>query len=95
MFTDQFTAFLLTAFRLFSKHRSAGSLHYCRMDWRHMSEVLAADLVYSEMMNLCIWVKSNGGMGSFYRSQHELILYSRMAPLNIATMCSLASLVEI
>ena len=39
-----------------------------------MSEVLAAgDLAYSEMMNLCVWVKSNGGMGSFYRSQHELI----------------------
>jgi len=74
MTPGQFTAFLLTAFRLFSKHSSAGSLHYCCMDWRHMSEVLAAgDLAYSEMMNLCVWVKSNGGMGSFYRSQHELI----------------------
>jgi hypothetical protein len=53
MTPGQFTAFLLTAFRLFSKHSSAGSLHYCCMDWRHMSEVLAAgDLAYSEMMNL-------------------------------------------
>ena len=74
MTPGQFTTFLSTAFRLFSKHSSAGSLHYCCMDWRHMSEVLAAgDLAYSEMMNLCVWVKSNGGMGSFYRSQHELI----------------------
>jgi hypothetical protein len=44
------------------------------MDWRHTSAVLAAGgLAYSELMNLCVWVKSNGGMGSLYRSQHELI----------------------
>jgi hypothetical protein len=56
MTPGQFTAFLSTAFCLFSKHSSAGSLHYCCMDWRHMSEVLAAgDLAYSEMMNLCVW----------------------------------------
>jgi DNA modification methylase len=71
----QFTDFLSTAFRLFSEHSSAGSLHYCCIDWRHMSEMLAAgNLAYSELMNLCVWVKSNGGMGSLYRSQHELIL---------------------
>jgi DNA modification methylase len=44
------------------------------MDWRHMGELLAAgQAVFSELKNLCVWNKSNGGMGSFYRSKHELV----------------------
>jgi DNA modification methylase len=44
------------------------------MDWRHMGEVVeAADKTYSELKNLCVWTKTNAGMGSLYRSQHELI----------------------
>ena len=44
------------------------------MDWRHMHELLVAgEDIYSEMKNLCVWNKTNGGMGSFYRSKHELI----------------------
>jgi hypothetical protein len=44
------------------------------MDWWHISELLAAGRqVYSELKNLCVWVKSNGGMRAFYRSQHQLI----------------------
>jgi hypothetical protein len=39
-----------------------------------MAELLAAgEQVFSELKNLCIWNKSSGGMGSFYRSKHELI----------------------
>ena len=42
--------------------------------WRHMGELWAAgNAVYSEIKNLCVWVKSNAGMGSLYRSRHELI----------------------
>jgi DNA modification methylase len=44
------------------------------MDWRHLEELLIAGRdAYGELKNLCIWVKDNGGMGSFYRSKHELI----------------------
>jgi DNA modification methylase len=44
------------------------------MDWRHMAELLeAGEATYGEMLNLAVWVKSNAGQGSFYRSQHELI----------------------
>jgi hypothetical protein len=44
------------------------------MDWRHMGEMLAAsDGVYTELKNLIVWTKDNGGMGTFYRSRHELI----------------------
>jgi DNA modification methylase len=45
------------------------------MDWRHPNELLAAGReVYGELKNLCVWVKDNAGMGSLYRSQHELVL---------------------
>jgi hypothetical protein len=51
-----------------------GAIHFVCMDWRHLSETLAASrTVYSELKNLCVWNKDNGGMGSFYRSKHELI----------------------
>ena len=51
-----------------------GSLHFVCMDWRHLEEMLAAGRnAYSELKNLCIWVKHGCGMGSLYRSQHELV----------------------
>jgi DNA modification methylase len=74
MTEGQFTRFLSTALALLSKHSTAGALQYICMDWRHMNEVLAAGgLAYSELLNLCVWAKSNAGMGSLYRSQHELV----------------------
>jgi len=70
----EFTDFLVQALRHCALHSIAGSLHYAFMDWRHISEILAAgNHIYSELKNVCIWVKDNGGMGSLYRSQHELI----------------------
>ena len=52
----------------------SGAIHYVCMDWRHQREIIAAgEEVYSELMNLCVWNKSNAGMGSLYRSKHELI----------------------
>jgi DNA modification methylase len=48
------------------------------MDWRHMGEVLAAaDEIYSELLNLCVWNKDNGGMGTLYRSKHEFVFVFR------------------
>jgi DNA modification methylase len=44
------------------------------MDWRHSSELLAAGReIYTELKNICVWIKHNAGMGSFYRSQHEFV----------------------
>jgi DNA modification methylase len=49
-------------------------MHFVCMDWRHMFELLtAARGVYADLKNLCIWNKTNGGMGSLYRSKHELV----------------------
>ena len=74
MDSPEFTAFLGQAFRNLAAFSVEGSLHYICMDWRHMEELLAAGRsVYSELINLCIWTKDNAGMGSLYRSQHELV----------------------
>ena len=72
---SEFTAFLRRACENLAAFSSDGSIHYLCMDWRHLEEMLAAGLsVYRELKNLCVWVKDNGGMGSLYRSRHELIL---------------------
>lgn len=74
MSQTEFKAFLNTVFSELARVSDDGTIHYICMDWRHMREVLAAgDQVYTELKNLCVWAKSKGGMGSLYRSQHELV----------------------
>ena len=74
MSAQAFTEFLKSAFERLATHTTDGSIHYVCMDWRHIGEMMTAgNAVYSELKNLVVWAKSNGGMGSFYRSQHELI----------------------
>jgi ParB-like nuclease domain/DNA methylase len=75
MSDDAFQKFLSQTMKLLARHSADGSLHYIFMDWRHLPEVLAAGAeTYTELKNLCVWAKHNAGMGSFYRSQHELVL---------------------
>lgn len=70
----EFEAFLRTIFRNMADVSLDGAIHFICMDWRHMAEVLAAGRgPYSALKNLCVWNKNNGGMGSFYRSKHELV----------------------
>jgi DNA modification methylase len=74
----EFVAFLTTSLRLLARHSIGGSVHYVCMDWRHMGELLAASKqIYDKLLNLCVWVKDNGGLGSFYRSRHELVFVFR------------------
>ena len=74
MSKSQFVAFLKQAFENLCAHSFDGSIHFICMDWRHMAEMLeAGDGVYSELKNLIVWAKDNGGMGTFYRSRHEMI----------------------
>jgi DNA modification methylase len=70
----EFTKFLQTVFGRLAENTVDGSIHQICMDWRHMWEMLAAGReVYAELKNLCVWNKTNAGMGSFYRSKHELV----------------------
>ena len=74
MSAAEFTAFLETIFSLLVEYSTDGSIHFVCMDWRHLAETLAAaGVTYTEFKNLCAWVKANGGMGTFYRSRHELV----------------------
>lgn len=75
MSEQAFTGFLRTVLGHLARHSVDGAIHFVCMDWRHLGELLAAGRdVYGELKNLCVWNKSNAGMGSFYRSKHELVL---------------------
>lgn len=70
----EFTRFLSTVMRCMASASCDGSIHFICMDWRHLLDLLRAGrIAYSEFKNLCVWTKDNGGMGSLYRSQHELV----------------------
>lgn len=74
MSEEEFTAFLRDVMTELVAASSDGSIHFICMDWRHMREMLdASEHIYSEVKQLIVWNKDNGGMGSFYRSKHELI----------------------
>lgn len=71
----EFTAFLAITLGAMARHCKDGAIAFVCMDWRHMGELLSAGrTVFSDLKNLCVWNKgSNGGMGTFYRSKHELV----------------------
>ncbi len=70
----QFIKFLTQWMRLAARFSDEGSIHFIAIDWRHLTEILQASQdVYGSPKNLAVWIKTNAGQGSFYRSQHELI----------------------
>ena len=70
----EFHSFLKTSLSHAASWSIDGAIHYVCMDWRHQREIIdVGEAVYSELKNLCIWNKTNAGMGSLYRSKHELI----------------------
>ena len=74
MTPEEFTAFLGSVMTRLCEVSEPGSIHYLFMDWRHASEMLTAGSEhYTELKNMCVWVKDRPGMGTFYRSQHELV----------------------
>jgi len=74
MTRSEFTDFLAAAFENLIAHSIDGAIHFICMDWRHMGEVIeAGEGQYSDLKNLIVWAKDNGGMGTFYRSRHELV----------------------
>lgn len=70
----QFTTFLTDTLSNISRVMRDGAIAFVCMDWRHMGELITAgSAAFTELKNLVVWNKSNGGMGAFYRSKHELI----------------------
>jgi DNA modification methylase len=74
MTREAFTEFLAAVFRHLVAHSTDGSIHEVCMDWRHIEEMMVAgNKAYTELKNVCVWAKKNAGMGTFYRSRHELV----------------------
>jgi DNA modification methylase len=74
MSVEAFTSFLQQTLGSAAARARNGAIAFVCMDWRHMGELLeAGQAVFSELKNLCVWNKTNGGMGTFYRSKHELV----------------------
>jgi DNA modification methylase len=74
MSRSEFTLFLEETLGNAARVSREGAVHFVCMDWRHIDELIEVGReVYSDMLNLVIWEKTNAGQGSFYRSQHELI----------------------
>jgi DNA modification methylase len=74
MSENEFAAFLATACGHMATHSVDGSIHFIFMDWRHIDTLLAAGkAVYTDLKNIVVWNKDNGGMGPLYRSKHELV----------------------
>lgn len=74
MSDDEFAAFLAEVMACCIKSSADGSLHFMFMDWRGIGRLLDCGArLYTELKNVCVWDKGRGGMGSLYRSQHELV----------------------
>lgn len=78
MTEEEFHAFLLSVSRLMAEFSADGALAYKFMDWRNVESLLrAAGEAFDGLINICVWVKGQAGMGSFYRSAHEMIVVSK------------------
>ena len=80
MAAEEYIAFLRQTLGAAEAVSNPGAVHFACIDWRHVGELIAAGRsVYESMLNLIVWVKTNAGQGSFYRSKHELIGVFRVA----------------
>ena len=74
MSSEEFVAFLTRAFENVAAALVDGAISFVCTDHAHVRELIAAgDAVFAKRLNLCVWDKGQGGMGSLYRSQHELV----------------------
>lgn len=79
MTTAAFRTFLAETLGACAAVSRPGAVHFVCMDWRHMDDVSAACApLYDELLNICVWNKSNAGMGSLYRSKHEMVFVYRV-----------------
>ena len=86
----QFRSFLADTLGAAARVSRDGAVHFVYMDWRHMDDVSSVgSTIYGGLLNLCIWNKSNAGMGSLYRSKHELVFVYRVGTATHLNMVEL------
>ncbi|HEX4893980.1 MAG TPA: DNA methyltransferase [Hyphomicrobiaceae bacterium] len=87
---NEFRTFLAETLGAAASVSRDGAVHYVCMDWRHMEDVFAAaGHIYDDLLNICVWNKSNAGMGSLYRSKHEMVFVYRVGSAPHANMVEL------
>ena len=79
MTTEAFRSFLKETLSACEAVSRNGAVHFVCMDWRHLDDVSAVGTeIYNALLNICVWNKSNAGMGSLYRSKHEMVFVYRV-----------------
>lgn len=79
MTTPAFRTFLAETLGACAAVSRPGAVHFVCMDWRHLDDVTASTAgIYDQLLNICVWNKSNAGMGSLYRSKHEMVFVYRV-----------------
>ncbi len=79
MTDEQYEIFLRALLVIIYRHLLRNAIAFVSVDWRHCRHLAAAGAACElELLNVCVWTKSNPGMGSFYRSQHELIFVFKL-----------------
>jgi DNA modification methylase len=74
MSDDEFLAFNEAWMKSVLPHLHDGGVLATFIDWRGYPTTHAAAVKLGLVpLNLIVWSKTNGGMGSLYRSQHELL----------------------
>lgn len=87
---EEFRAFLRDTLSVCAEVSRNGAVHFICMDWRHMDDVtVVCEKIYGALLNLCVWNKSNAGMGSLYRSKHELVFVYRVGEASHLNMVEL------
>ena len=82
MTTAAFRTFLTETLSACEQVSRGGAVHFVCMDWRHLEDLLeVGGAVYTALLNMCVWNKSNAGMGSLYRSKHEMVCVYRVGDL--------------
>lgn len=86
MSDDEFVAFLRVSLSVARDVTRNGGVHFLCIDHHHVDQLIAAaQPLYGVRIHICVWNKSNAGMGSLYRSKHEFIAVYRVGeaqPLN-------------
>jgi hypothetical protein len=79
MTASEFESFLEQTLGMAVQVSRNGAVHFVCMDWRHLTPMLGVgSRIFGALINVCVWNKSNAGMGSLYRSKHELVLVFRV-----------------
>jgi DNA modification methylase len=74
MSEKRYIGLLQKTHKAMAAHSRDGAVHFVRMGWRHIADLLTAGLgVYEQLLDVCVWVRTNGGLGSLYQSQYEVV----------------------